>query len=78
MSLLEKNFSELINKPRVTVGALTGSSASSVRLRRRDDVDLVLTTPTRYDLDHAIITAAARLFAAILRDVRQRLASQGH
>ncbi len=68
MSLLEKNFSDLINKPRVTVEALTGSSARSVRLRRRDDVDLVLTTATRYDQDHAVITAAIRLFAAVLRD----------
>jgi hypothetical protein len=68
MSLLEKNFSDLINKPRVTVEALTGSYSHSVRLRRRDDVDLVLTTAARYDQDHAVITVAARLCAAVLRD----------
>jgi hypothetical protein len=39
-----------------------------VRLRRRDDVDLVLTTAARYDQDHAVVATATRLFAALLRD----------
>lgn len=68
MALLERNFSDLINKPRLTVEALAGSGSRSVLLRRRDDVDLVLTTVTRYDQDHVVITAATRLFAAVLRD----------
>lgn len=68
MPLLERPFSDLINKPRLTVEVLTDSWAHSVRLRRRDDVDLVLTTATRYEQDHAVMTAAARLFAAVMRE----------
>jgi hypothetical protein len=68
MALLETPFSELINKPVRTVERLTGSTAHSLRLRRRDDDDLVLTTATRYEQDHAVLNAAIRLFVALLRD----------
>ena len=68
MTLVETSFSELINKPVRTVELLTGSYSHSLRLRRRDDVDLVLTTASRYDQDHAIVSTAVRLFVALLRD----------
>jgi hypothetical protein len=68
MALMETSFSELINKPVRTVALLTGARSPYVRLRRRDDVDLVLTTATRYDQDHAVVVAATRLVAALLRD----------
>src|SRR5829696_1748275 len=68
MTLAETSFSDLINKPVRTVELLTASYAHSLRLRRRDDVDLVLTTASRYDQDHAVVSAASRLFAALLRD----------
>jgi hypothetical protein len=65
---METPFSELINKPVRTVELLTGPRTHSIRLRRRDDVDLVLTTATRYDQDHAVLATATRLFAALLRE----------
>jgi hypothetical protein len=68
VTLTETSFSELINKPVRTVELLNGSHAHSIRLRRRDDVDLVLTTAWRYDQDHAIVSIATRLFVALLRD----------
>ena len=68
MVLAETSFSELINKPVRTVALLTEARSHYVRLRRRDDVDLVLTTATRYDQDHAVVLAATRLVAALLRD----------
>lgn len=68
VTVAETNFSELINKPLRTVALLTGSLSHHLRLRRRDDVDLVLMTATRYDQDHAVVTTATRLFVALLRD----------
>ncbi len=68
MALLETPFSELINKPVRTIERLASSRAHSLRLRRRDDDDLVLTTASRYEQDHAVLVSASRLFAALLRD----------
>jgi len=51
---------------------LTGTHAPALRLRRRDDVDLVLTTAPRYEQDHAVLSVATRLFAALMRDAETR------
>jgi hypothetical protein len=67
MPVVEAAFSDLINKPKATLQPLTGSHAHSIRLRRRDDVDLVLLTVDRYEQDHAIVRMAVRLFSALIR-----------
>ncbi|MEV4348004.1 hypothetical protein AB0J83_26410 [Actinoplanes sp. NPDC049596] len=66
MPVSEAPFSDLINKPKATLQPLTGSRAHAIRLRRRDDVDLVVTTADRYDQDHAVVSAALRLFRTIV------------
>ncbi|XVV12074.1 hypothetical protein ACQP2X_45885 [Actinoplanes sp. CA-131856] len=66
MPVSEVPFSELINKPKATLQPLTGSHAHAIRLRRRDDVDLMVTTADRYEQDHAVVSAALRLFRTIV------------
>jgi hypothetical protein len=67
MAAVEAPFSDLINKPRATLELLAGSYAHSIRLRRRDDVDLVVTTASRYEQEHTVIRVAVRLFGALMR-----------
>jgi hypothetical protein len=67
MATAEAPFSDLINKPRATLELLAGSNAHSIRLRRRDDVDLVVTTAPRYEQEHTVVRAAVRLFSALMR-----------
>jgi hypothetical protein len=76
MAVPEAAFSDLINKPKATLQPLTGASAHSIRLRRRDDVDLVVTTATRYEQEHEVLTVAVRLFGALVlhRDTEAMLA----
>ncbi len=67
MPVVEAAFSDLINKPTVTLQPLVGFSVKSILLRRRGDVDLVLLTADRYEQDHAIVRMAVRLFSALIR-----------
>lgn len=61
----EVNFSELINKPKDTLARL--DRTRRILLRRRDAEDLVLTTVARAEQDSTVVTAATRLFAALMR-----------
>jgi hypothetical protein len=76
MTVTEAAFSDLINKPKATLLPLTGSSAHSIRLRRRDDVDLMLTTADRFEQDHQVVVMAVRLFSVLVlhREVESMLA----
>ncbi|MFE4874873.1 hypothetical protein [Streptomyces sp. NPDC056682] len=65
MSVLETNLSDLLNKPKMTLAALRG--ARRIRLRRRDDEDLVLTTAARAEQDSAVLGAASRMFVEMMR-----------
>jgi hypothetical protein len=67
MTVTEAAFSDLINKPKATLRPLTDAHAHSIRLRRRDDVDLMLTTADRYEQDHEVVGMAVRLFSALVR-----------
>ena len=67
MTVTEAAFSDLINKPKATLLPLTGSSAHSIRLRRRDEADLMLTTAARYEQEHEIVAMAVRLFTALIQ-----------
>jgi hypothetical protein len=70
MSALETNLSDLLNKPKVTLAALRG--ARRIRLRRRDDEDLVLTTAARADQDSAVLGATSRMFVEMMRTTQGR------
>jgi len=76
MTSTEAPFSDLINKPKATLQPLTGSASHSIRLRRRDDVDLVITTADRYEQEHEVIGMTVRFFGALVlhRDAESMLA----
>ncbi|MFE7245967.1 hypothetical protein [Streptomyces sp. NPDC057580] len=65
MSVVETNLSDLLNKPKVTLAALR--SARRIRLRRRDDEDLVLTTAARAEQDSTVLGATTRMFVEMMR-----------
>lgn len=68
MPALETPFSELINRPRDTVEALLRSRGRCVRLRRRDAEDLMLTTVSRYEQEHLVLSAVTRLVTVLMHD----------
>lgn len=59
-------FSDLINKPKETVAKVNRSRTRSLRLRRRDDEDLVLTTAAHAEQEREVMTATTRLFTALM------------
>ncbi|MDA3628549.1 hypothetical protein OU415_24165 [Saccharopolyspora sp. WRP15-2] len=63
-SAAETPFSALINHPKATVARL--ASARELRLRRRDSDDLVLTKATRAEQEVEVVSAATRIFAAMV------------
>jgi hypothetical protein len=58
-------FSELVNKPTDTVAKLKG--ARDLRLRRRDDEDLMLTTAARAEQNEEFVSATTRMFVALMQ-----------
>jgi hypothetical protein len=66
MTSTEAAFSDLINKPKATLLPLTGAHSHSIRLRRRDDVDLMITTADRYEQEHEVIGMTVRFFGALV------------
>ena len=66
-TLMERPFSELINKPKDTLDAMARTRARSLRLRRRNAEDLMLTTASRYEQEHAVVRAATRVAVALSR-----------
>jgi hypothetical protein len=65
IAAMETPFSDLVNKPRETLAAMARSGARSLRLRRRDAEDLVLTTASRHEQDHTVVSAATRVIVAL-------------
>jgi hypothetical protein len=63
--ILETNLSELLNKPKATLAGLRG--ARQIRLRRRGEEDLVLTTAARAEQDHTVLDATSRMFVELMR-----------
>ncbi len=70
MSVLERNLSELLNKPKLTLAGLRG--ARRILLRRRDDEDLVLTTAARAEQDQEVMGATSRMFVEMMRTAEGR------
>jgi hypothetical protein len=65
---VEANFSELIQRPKDTVALMQGSLRKGMRLHRRDDEDLYLTTAARADEVVQVVDSTTRMFVALLRD----------
>lgn len=72
-SLAETPFSELINHPKATVAKLGTAEKRAVRLRRRDDEDLVLTTAAHAEQEREMVSATTRMFVAMMRHDRAAL-----
>jgi hypothetical protein len=67
--MTEVLFSELVNKPKDTVAKL--GSSRDLRLRRRDDEDLMLTTAARAEQNTEFVSATTRLFVALMQHDEQ-------
>ncbi|MGH3775262.1 MAG: hypothetical protein ACRDRR_05920 [Pseudonocardiaceae bacterium] len=60
-------FSELVQRPTDTVARLTMTRGQTLRLRRRDAEDLTLTTATRAEQEHTVVSATTRMFVALMQ-----------
>ncbi len=60
-------FSELVQKPTDTVARLTATRGQTLRLRRRDAEDLTLTTASRAEQEHTVVSATTRMFVALMQ-----------
>ena len=67
MSAPEIPFSELVQKPTDTVARLTATRGQTLRLRRRDAEDLTLTTASRAEQEHTVVSATTRIFVALMQ-----------
>lgn len=67
MTASEVPFSELIQHPKATVAKLKASGSRSLRLERRGDPDLVLTTVERAEQESTVISAVTRTFVALVQ-----------
>lgn len=67
MQLSAVPFSELIQKPGDTVAKLKASVSRSLRLKRRDDADLVITTAERAEQENTVVSAVTRTFVALMQ-----------
>lgn len=63
----EVPFSDLQLHAKDTVAKLKASRTRSLRLRRRDDEDLVLTTAARAEQEGAVVSATTRMFVALMQ-----------
>jgi hypothetical protein len=61
-------FSDLVNRPKDTVARLQRSAGGRLRLRRRDDEDLMLTTASRVEQESEVVSAATRMFVALMKN----------
>ncbi|MER6350607.1 hypothetical protein ABT186_01825 [Streptomyces sp. NPDC001634] len=64
----EANFSELINKPKDTVARMQVSARKGLRLHRRDEEDLYLTTAARADQVVQVVDSTTRMFVALMKE----------
>jgi hypothetical protein len=67
MSVTEVNFSDLLNQPKETLRKLQSSPSRSLRVHRRAEEDLVLTTTSRAEQVGETISATTKLFVAMMK-----------
>ncbi len=75
---IEANFSELLQKPKDTVARMQGSAHRGIRLHRRDDEDLYLTTAARADEAVQVVDSTIRIFVAMMRSDPQAATILAH
>lgn len=63
----DANFSELIQKPKDTVARMHTSLRKGIRLHRRDDEDLYLTTAERAEQVTEVVDSTTRMFVALMK-----------
>lgn len=63
----EANLSELLQKPKDTIARMQGSTRRGIRLHRRDDEDLYLTTAARADEAAQVVDSTTRIFVAMMK-----------
>lgn len=64
---VDANFSELIQKPKDTVARMQGSIRQGIRLHRRNEEDLYLTTAERADQATEVVDSTTRMFVALMK-----------
>ncbi|MFE9173555.1 hypothetical protein ACFYNZ_29530 [Streptomyces kebangsaanensis] len=64
----EANFSELLQKPKDTVALMQGSAHRGIRLHRRDDEDLYLTTAAQAEEAVQVVDSTTRIFVAMMKN----------
>ncbi|MFE0462685.1 hypothetical protein ACFW1A_25860 [Kitasatospora sp. NPDC058965] len=67
MSLTQATFSELLQKPKDTVAKMDRAPRHGIRLTRRDDEDLYLTTAARAEQVVEIVDSTTRMFVALMQ-----------
>ncbi|GHG62762.1 hypothetical protein [Streptomyces griseocarneus] len=65
---VEATFSELLQRPKDTVAKLYQTVRKGIRLYRRGDEDLYLTTAARAEAAVEVVDSTTRVFAALLRE----------
>ncbi|SFJ79327.1 hypothetical protein [Streptomyces pini] len=65
---VEANFSELIQKPKDTVARMQTDIRKGIRLHRRDDEDLYLTTAAKADEAVQVVDSTTRMFVALMKE----------
>ena len=63
----EANLSELLQKPKDTIARMQGSTRRGIRLHRRDDEDLYLTTAARAEEAVQVVDSTTRIFVAMMK-----------
>ncbi|RKN08943.1 hypothetical protein [Streptomyces radicis] len=63
----EANFSELIQRPKDTVARMQSSTRKGIRLHRRDEEDLYLTTASKADEAVRVVESTTRMFTALIK-----------
>jgi hypothetical protein len=64
----EANFSELLQKPKDTVALMQRSAHRGIRLHRRDDEDLYLTTAAQAEEAVQVVDSTTRIFVAMMKN----------
>lgn len=71
MSPTQATFSELLQKPKDTVAKMDRAPRHGIRLTRRGDEDLYLTTAARAEQAVEIVDSTTRMFVALMRSEPQ-------
>ncbi|WP_129843032.1 hypothetical protein [Streptomyces sp. RFCAC02] len=64
----EANFSELLQKPKDTVARMQGAVRKGIRLHRRGEEDLYLTTASKIEEAAQTVDSMTRMFVALIKN----------